>query len=116
MSVALYMDEHIRQPVTNGLRQRRIDILTVQEDGRRGEDDDVLLDRATKLGRVIFTQDQDFLIEGARRQREGVQFAGVIFADQGRITVGQCVRDLELIASVCSPDELADKVIYLPLH
>ncbi|MEQ8958316.1 MAG: hypothetical protein RLP02_10380 [Coleofasciculus sp. C2-GNP5-27] len=32
MTVALYMDEHIRRSITLGLRLRGIDVLTVQED------------------------------------------------------------------------------------
>lgn len=115
MSVALYLDEHVPLDVTKGLRLRGVDVLTVQEDGRRGEDDPVLLDRAAELGRVIATQDEDFLTEGARRQREGIAFAGIIFAAQDRTTVGSCVRDLELIALAGRPDELANRVTYLPL-
>jgi hypothetical protein len=41
-------------------------------------EDPRLLDRAGELGRVLFSQDEDLLIEAARRQREGIHFAGVI--------------------------------------
>ena len=56
-----------------GLRLRDIDVLTVQEDDRSGISDTLLLDRATELQRVVFSQDQDFLIEAQRRQVGGVQ-------------------------------------------
>jgi hypothetical protein len=36
MSIALYMDENVHRAVTNGLRLRGIDVLTVQEDKRIG--------------------------------------------------------------------------------
>lgn len=74
------MDEHVPLAISEGLRRRGIDVLTVQEDGRRGYSDSVLLDRALELGRVLFSQDEDFPIEAARRQAAGVDFAGVIYA------------------------------------
>ena len=67
MSVALYSDVHVRAAVTEGLRLRGVDVLTAQEDGAATMDDPDLLDRAGELGRVIFTQDQDFLREAHRR-------------------------------------------------
>jgi hypothetical protein len=32
MSIALYMDENVPLPITNGLRQRDVDVLRAQED------------------------------------------------------------------------------------
>ncbi|HLL75760.1 MAG TPA: DUF5615 family PIN-like protein [Pyrinomonadaceae bacterium] len=115
MSVRLYMDVHVRRAVTNGLRLRGVDVLTAQEDGARRLDDAALLDRATALGRVLFTQDDDLLKEAAGRRRTGAAFAGVIYAHQLSATVGQCIDDLELIAKVSEPAEWAGRLLYLPL-
>jgi hypothetical protein len=115
MSIALYMDEHVPRAITMGLRLRGVNVLTAQEDGRQRTPDHLLLDRATGLGRVLFSQDEDFLIEARRRQAEGVPFAGVIYAHQLRITIGVCVRDLELIAKASDPPDLTNRVEYLPL-
>jgi predicted nuclease of predicted toxin-antitoxin system len=60
MSVALYMDEHVHRAITVGLRLRGMDVLTAQDDGQRNTPDNVLLDRAAELGRVLFSQDEDF--------------------------------------------------------
>jgi Domain of unknown function (DUF5615) len=62
MSVSLYFDVHVPYAITFGLRLRGVDVLTSQEDGTREVDDDVLLDRATALGRVLFSQDKDLLL------------------------------------------------------
>ena len=43
-------------------------------------------------------------------------FAGVVYAHQLRVTVGQCIADLELIAKASDPADVADRVIYLPLR
>jgi uncharacterized protein with PIN domain len=115
MSVTFYMDEHVHRAITVGLRLRGVDVLTVQENGRRNTSDDVLLDRATELGRVMFSQDEDLLAEAKRRQDESAPFAGVIYAHQLRVTIGTCVRDLELIAKAADPQDLANRVEYLPL-
>ena len=56
------MDQHIPGPITKGLRQRGIDVLTAHEDGTAEFDDDLLLERATQLGRVLFSQDRDLLV------------------------------------------------------
>lgn len=115
MTIALYMDEHIRRAITNGLKLRGIDVITVQEDGRTGSPDSTLLDRATELNRVIFTQDDDFLVIANCRQQEGVKFSGVIYGHQQYVTVGECVRDLEIIAKSSEPEDLVNQVQYLPL-
>jgi predicted nuclease of predicted toxin-antitoxin system len=112
--VRLYMDEHVRRAVTRTLRSRGVDVLTAQEDGRERAPDPELLQRATELGRVLFTQDDDLLAEGARRQRVGESFAGVIYAHQD-VPIRVCVDDLELIATVCEAAEYQDRVEYLPL-
>lgn len=115
MSVKLYMDVHVRRAVTEGLRLRGVDVMTAQEDGAREVDDPDLLDRATALGRVLFTQDGDFLAEAVRRQQRGEPFAGVIYAHQLNITVGECIDDLALIALASDPQEWANRLTYLPL-
>ena len=109
------MDEHVKRAVTVGLRLRGVDVLTAQEDQREGIDDDQLLDRATELGRVLFTQDDDLLAVAKQRQVEGISFGGVVYAHQLNITIGECVRDLELVAEATEPGELADQVLYFPL-
>ncbi len=115
MTLALYIDEHVRRAITNGLKLRGIDVLTVQEDGRTGTPDPILLDRATELQRVIFTQDDDFLVMANHHQQEGINFSGVIYAHQQYVTVGDCVRDLEILAKVSDPEDLINQVQYLPL-
>lgn len=109
------MDVHVRRAISTGLRLRGVDVLTAQEDGSAQLSDPRLLDRATELGRVLFTQDQDLLREARLRQREDRQFAGVIYAHQLRVSVGQCVNDLELICEVNQPEDFVSLVEYLPL-
>ncbi len=96
------------------MRIRQVDLLTVQEDGRSGSKDPDVLDRACELVRVLFTQDDDFLTEVARRQRAWQPFTGVLYAHP-RTNIGECVEDLELIAKTMEPEELTGEILYLPL-
>ena len=114
--IRFYMDERVPGPITRGLRRRRVDVLTAQEDGAEGWDDPLLLDRATELGRILFTQDEDLLRAAAKRQQRGQAFVGVIYAHQESASIRQCVEDLELIATCGSPEEFANLVRYLPLR
>lgn len=115
MSIALYMDENVPRAITDGLRRRGVDVLTAQYDHREGTPDPILLDRATELQRVMFSQDEDFLAEASRRQQQSVNFSGVIYAHQQNITIGDCIRDLEIIAKASDSGDLANSVQFLPL-
>ena len=64
MPIAFYMDHHVPRAVTMGLRVRGVDSLAAHEDGTSELDDAALLDRASELGRVLFTRDDDLLAEG----------------------------------------------------
>jgi predicted nuclease of predicted toxin-antitoxin system len=109
------MDVHVRRAVTDGLRLRKVDVLTAQDDEAAELDDPELLDHATELGRVLFSQDDDLLREAKRRQQSGEPFSGVIYAHQLNITVGQCIADLEMIAKASEPEEWINHTVYLPL-
>ncbi len=109
------MDHHVPRAITNGLRLRGADVLTAHEDGAGELRDPALLDRASELERVLFTQDDDLLTEATQRQRRGQTFSGVIYAHQLRRSIGDCVRDLELIAQVGEPEDMTGQTLFLPL-
>jgi len=115
MSLSLYTDVHVPNAVVKQLRVRGVDVLTALEDGTDRLPDDELLDRATQLGRALVSQDADLLVIARQRQTTNTPFAGVIYAHQLGITIGQFVSDLELIASACDARDIANRVEYLPL-
>lgn len=115
MSVGLYMDVHVHSGITTGLRVRGVDVLTAQGDGTDAFSDMQLIDRATSLDRVLFSHDADMPVEAVERQRTGKHFSGIIYAHQMQVTIGRCIEDLELIAKVYEPHEIANQLIYLPL-
>jgi len=116
VTLSLYIDENVAAAITQGLRRRGVDVLTVQEDGREAAPDPEVLDRAGELGRVVFTRDEDFLQVASRRQHAREAFPGVIYAHPLRASIGQCVRDLELLAGCLEPGEIAGRVQHLPFR
>jgi predicted nuclease of predicted toxin-antitoxin system len=70
-AVRWYMDEHVPRAVTQGLQRRGIDVLTTQEAGMLGMADDQQLAFAISQGRVVFTQDDDFLALAAGAAHSG---------------------------------------------
>jgi predicted nuclease of predicted toxin-antitoxin system len=116
VALKFYMDVHIPATITAGLRRRNIDALTSQEDGTREVDDVSLLQRATELGRVLFSQDQDLLQIASEWQRTEHSFLGLVFSAQQGVSIGQCVEDLELLAQCYMEEEIANQVIFLPLR
>jgi len=115
MPVPFYMDVHVPEPIVEQLRHRGVDVLTAIADGARELSDEELLERARELGRVVFTQDIGFRVLAQDWQRRGRPFAGLLFGRQLGGTIGQFVRDLELIALSSEPDEWLNIVEYVPL-
>ena len=85
------------------------------DDGATEMPDEELLSRATLLGRVVFSQDHDFLTIATRWLNEGRGFAGLVYCRQRRLSVGQITEQLELIAKLSDPVDLTNNVVYLPL-
>jgi hypothetical protein len=111
----LYMDVHVKAAITAGIRRRGIDVITAQENGATRLEDILLLDRATALGRVLFSQDDDLLAIARERQTQGVFFAGLIYGHQLVATIGKYVLDLEVVYTVLDHEDMANGIEYLPL-
>ena len=116
MALLLHFDVHIPWAVTAGMWLRGVDVITAQEDASDELADVDLLDRATLQNRAMFTHDADFLVEANRRQTINQPFAGIIYVHQGKLTIGQIIADIELIAKVYDASDIANRVEYLPLR
>jgi predicted nuclease of predicted toxin-antitoxin system len=86
-----------------------IDVTTSQEVGLLGVSDQEQLAYAASEGRVIFTQDTDFLIMAAQT----VAHAGIIYARNSSRSIGQIIQALELIHGVMTVDEMRGHVEFL---
>lgn len=104
-----------QQPSPGGLLLRGVDVMTAQLDGTIRLVDSDLLDRASELGRVLFSQDADLLAEATMRQRSGKSFGGVIYGHQLDITIGRAIQDLQILAEAGTPEDFENRIEYLPL-
>lgn len=115
MSVPLYFDHNVSAAVADGLRRRGVDVLTAYEDGYVQQPDERVLQRATDLGRVLYSQDRDYLAIARRWVREQRPFVGVLYSHQQRLSTGQVIAELELVAMVGDLEDFVDRVRHLPL-
>ncbi len=107
--VSYYVDEHIANTVAKGLRQRGVDVLTTGEAGMIGASDEQQLAFARSEGRVLFTNDDDFL----KLYAQGFEHAGIVYARQQHLSVGETIQGLMLIYEVLAGEEMKDHVEFL---
>ena len=101
--------------MTEGLRRRGVGVITAHEDGAAEFEDERLLQRATQLGHVLFRQDKDLLILTHQCLQAGIELSGLVYAHQLSVTIGQAVRDLELIAKAFGPEDMLNHIVFIPL-
>lgn len=107
--IRFYMDQHYPAPVTQGLRQRGIDVLTAQEAGRCGLPDAGQLAFATLHERVMVTFDSDY----PAMHRSGVAHAGIAWCPQQKYGIGMLVQLLELLHACTDRDRMRNHIEYL---
>lgn len=106
--IRFFTDEQVSKAVVMGLRRRGVDVMTVPEAGTLGAPDLEQLQKAQEKGRVIVTQDDDFL----RLAAAGKRHSGIVYASQEK-PVGETIRGLMMIHQVMESDEMIDHVEYL---
>jgi hypothetical protein len=91
------------------LRRRGITAVTVRDLGLLGDSDENHLARATKMGYVLCTFDNDYLIMASK----GIEHTGIVFGVQEKHTIGDWVNSLELLCTVYEPEGMNNNVEYL---
>lgn len=114
MPIGLYRDVHISRAVIIALRMRGIDVLASYDDRARTLTDAKPLDRATLLGRLLYSQDDDLLKEARSRIEAGIPFTGVVYSHQLHSPIGRCIDDLEIIAKILEPEDLISRIEFIP--
>jgi predicted nuclease of predicted toxin-antitoxin system len=77
-TIRFHLDESAPSAVAKALERRGIDVTTPATAGLAGSDDLEHLDFCRREGRVIFTQDADFLA----LHRAGEPHAGMVYCQQ----------------------------------
>lgn len=102
-------DEHVHGAIAPQLQLHGIDVLTAADAAIAGREvtDVELLRFASQQGRVLVTQDRDFI----RLATTQAPHAGIILV-QRRLSIGQYVEYLDLMARVVEPDEMRDRLVF----
>ena len=104
-----YIDENVQIEVAPQLVQHGIEAVSAKSLEKLGDTDANHLRRATEMGCVLCTHDQDFL----RKSAEGVQHAGIVFAEQYKSTIGGWVRELQTIHSEMTAEAMKMQVKFI---
>lgn len=89
-----------------------MDLVTAQERGQRQTDDEILLASARSEGRLLLTNDADFLCIHASWMVASRHHAGIVFRHQD-MPVGEAVRRLHQYSLRTSAEAAADAVKFL---
>jgi hypothetical protein len=108
-AISLYLDENLSPKIALQLRRRGIDAVIVRDLGLLGDTDENHLERATAMNYVLVTGDTDYLLMAAA----GITHTGIIFGIQETHGIGDWVKALELVCSVCTLDDMKNHVEYL---
>lgn len=106
--IKFHADEHIPLVVVEGLRLRGVNITTVMDAETRTQSDEVQLDYAHEHGRVMLTQDDDYL----RLHAAGRPHCGIAYVHQG-VPVGFLVRSALQLFESRSADDVTGRIVYL---
>ena len=106
--IRFYTDEHIHKAIIRALRRVGADVLSTPEAGTLGATDDQHLTLASNRGRVLVTQDRDFL----RLNRRGFPHAGIAYADTDT-SISRMINGLILIYEVLEPEDMIGRVEYI---
>lgn len=87
-----YADEHVMSAIVRALRQRNVDVVTVQELQGEGTDDADVLAEAIRQSRIVLTNDTDFLVLASQHAARTEPFAPIFFWPQQNRRVGEIVR------------------------
>jgi len=115
MPLPVFMDVPVPMGVTQGPRRRRIDGRTAQDDAADRMSDEQLLESATLLGRILLSQDVEYLEIAARWQRQGTVFSGLLCVPQGT-PIGRIIKDVDICLAGLTADEFVSRLVHLPLR
>ncbi len=109
----VYCDENIELAVVEGLRRRGIEVISVRDRKDSGRSDEYHLKHASEIGAVILTHDTDLLKIAHRWSQEGRIHKGILYVRPLDLSIGECIRMVELAAQVLTEKEMENHIEFL---
>ena len=113
----LLADENFHGDILRGLLrlEPKLDIIRVQDTDLLQTADPVVLEWAAKEGRILLTHDVRTMTRYAYdRIRSGRPMPGVLEV-RDDLPIGQAIEEVLTVLLTCEPDELSNRVIFIPL-
>ena len=110
--IRIYTDESVDVAIAQGLQRRGVEVFSARERNKLGfTDEEQLIAREEKA--AIFTHDADFLRIAARWVDEGRTHCGVIYCHQTAYGIGDCLRNLKILATVLNSEDMINHIEFL---
>lgn len=106
----IYADENIEKSIIEGLRRRKVEVISAKELGYAGKPDEFHIKKALELKAVILTHDIDFLRIATT---SGLSHRGIIFSHSKEVSIGQCLRGVELIVNVLTDKDMENHIEFI---
>jgi predicted nuclease of predicted toxin-antitoxin system len=107
--IRYHLDEQMDPDIAVALRRAGIEVTTSREQGLLSHSDDEHWDRVRAQGRVLITDDQDFLAIAASTQ----DHPGVVYCRRTRHTMGDIINFLILCHGVYTAEDMAGRVEFV---
>ena len=111
--VKIYTDESVDVAIAEGLQRRGIEAFSARDRNNLGLTDEEQLTFAREESATIFTHDTDFLRVAAQWNDLGRTHCGVIYCRQTTFGIGDCIRNLKVLATVLSPEDMINHIEFL---
>ena len=109
----LYADEHVPLVVISALRRAGHDVTRAREVFSAGTSDDEHFSRAILEGRVLLTQDTDFLALSSKTLAGGDHHPGVVYWPQQVYSTGEVIRRVKQYLETTTAESRRDLVKFL---
>ena len=111
--IRIYTDESVDVAIAQGLQRRGVEAYSARDRDKLGLTDEEQLIFATQEKATIFTQDTDFLRIAAQWYEERRTYRGVIYCHQTTYAIGDCIRNLKILATVLTSEDMINHIEFL---
>lgn len=111
--IRIYTDESVDVAIAQGLQRRGVEAFSARDCDKLGLTDEEQLIFAREENAAIFTHDTDFLRIAAQWINEGRTHCGVIYCHQTTYSIGDCVRNLKILATILSSGDMINHIEFL---
>jgi predicted nuclease of predicted toxin-antitoxin system len=108
-TIRFHLDENCHRAIGEALKRRGTDLTATPEVGLLSASDDEQAAFCLAQGRVLFTQDHDFL----KFHATGQDHPGIVYCAKDSRTIGEIIHSLVMIWEILEPEEMRNHVEFI---